>query len=78
MRKDLAKLEDELEANMSKTAASLECKQLVSEQLQTVSSVIVIIPFTCTVLRSQKWIIRTYICLLQCGQGFSENLRILW
>ena len=32
-------------------------------------------------LRSQKWIICTYICLLQCGEGFnliSENLRILW
>ena len=28
-------------------------------------------------LRSQKWIISTYICLLQCGEGFSENLRIL-
>ena len=32
-------------------------------------------------LRSQKWIISTYICLLQCGEGFnliSENRRILW
>ena len=53
------------------SAPSLESRFLVK----------LIYPLHALELRSQKRIIHTYICLLQCGEGFnliSENLRILW